>query len=157
MSPLTHPDADAAAFSPSPASGPPPVAEPEAVALEAPSDVVARYLEATAQRRALDDQLAWLRAELELVAAQLLSEARPRGRFVAPGGAGFVLARLQPTCVFDRQTVAGELQRAGRLSDVAVLQGPALARFLAREPVVAARLGDLVRPRRNVVLMAGSA
>ena len=135
---------------------PDPSVEPEPVALEAPADVVRRYLEATAQRRALDDQIAWLRGELELAAAQMLSDVRPRGRFVAPGGAGFVVARLQPTCVFDRQVVGRELQRAGRLTDVAVMHGPALARFLAREPVVAARLGDLVRYRRNVVLLAGS-
>lgn len=133
-----------------------PAAEPEPAVLEAPADVVRRYLEVTAQRRALDDQIAWLRGELELAAALALSDARPRGRFVAPGGAGFVAARLQPTCVFDRQVVGRELQRAGRLSDVAVLQRPALARFLAREPVVAARLGDLVRYRRNVVLMAAN-
>lgn len=129
------------------------------MSLEVPSDVVRRYLEATAQRRELEDQLGWLRGELELAAAQCLSDARPRGRFVAQGGgpgSGFVVARLQPTCVFDRQVVGRELQRAGRLTDVAMLHGPALARFLAREPVVAARLGDLVRYRRNVVLMAGS-
>ena len=141
------PDADASLTSLS-------TTPPEPAALSAPAEVVRRYLEATAQRRALDDQLAWLRAELELVAAQALSEARPRGRFVAPGVAGSVLARVQPTCTFDRQAVSQELQRAGRLHEVAMLQGPALARFLAREPALAARLGDRIRYRRGVVLMA---
>lgn len=120
--------------------------------LEAPSDLVERYLELTAERRALEDRLSYVKGELELLAAESLNEQTPRGRFVAEHGA--VSARLTPTCVFDRVAVAKELQRAGRLADVAVLQGPALARYLARDPVMAARLKDMVRFRKSVVLMA---
>lgn len=116
--------------------------------------LVRRYVELSAQRRALDEQLAFLRGELELLAAVSLREGEPRGRFVAPG-VGSVVARLRPTCVFDRVAVGRELERGGRLHEVAWLQGPALARFLAREPVWAARLGGLVRARQGVVLMVG--
>lgn len=124
----------------------------EPARLEAPSDLVERYLELTAERRALEDRLAYVKGELELLAAGSLNDQTPRGRFVAENGA--ISARLQPTCVFDRVAVAQELQRAGRLADVAVVQGPALARYLARDPVMAARLRDLVRFRKSVVLMA---
>lgn len=127
--------------------------EEEPPVLEAPAQLVARYLELSAQRRAIEDQLAFVRSELELVAASLLSDAVPRGRFLGPSG-GAVAVRLQPTCFFDKGAVAKELQRVGRLSDVAVLNGPMLARFLAKEPALAARLGDRVRQRRSVVLMA---
>ena len=123
--------------------------------LPAPDDLVRRYVELSQQRRALDEQLAFLRGELELLAAQALSEASPRGRFVSPDG-GMVVARLRPTCVFDRVQVGRELERGGRLHEVALLQGPALARFLAREPVWAARLGGMVRARRGIVLMVGT-
>lgn len=139
-----------------PVSRTPWTAEPEAVPLEAPQELVARYLELTAQRRELEEKLAYVRAELEMVAASSLDEGRPRGRFRGPAG-GAVAARLQPTCVFDRQEVARELQRQGRLADVAVLQGPTLARFLAKEPSVAARLAPMVRFRKSVVLMAAQA
>lgn len=121
--------------------------------LEAPETLVRRYLELTAQRRAVEDQLAYVRAELEMFAAPQLGDAVPRARFVAPG-IGAIHARLQPTAVFDRVHVAKELQRMGRLHEVAQVQGPALARFLAKEPVAAARLGDMVRLRKSVVLMA---
>lgn len=123
--------------------------------LPAPSELVRRYLELALRRRALDEQLAFVRGELELAAAEVLSEEHPRGRFVVDGARQGVVARLQPTCVFDRVLVGQELQRMGRLAEVATLQGPGLARFLAREPVVAARLGGLVRHRRSVVLFVG--
>lgn len=130
----------------------PSVPEPEPPVLEAPEHLVRTYVELVAERRRLEDRLAYIRGELEMLAASALSEATPRGRFLA--GDGHISARLQPTCVFDKGAVARELQKAGRLADVAVLQGPALARFLAKEPVLAARLSDLVRMRRSVVLMA---
>ncbi|MEA3200816.1 MAG: hypothetical protein QOE90_2244 [Thermoplasmata archaeon] len=120
--------------------------------LAAPEDLVRRYVELTRKRRDLDDQLAYLRAELELVAASALTRDSPRGRFRA--GEASVLARLQPSCVFDKAHVARELQKAGRLADVATLTGPQLARFLASEPALAARLSDHVRMRNAVVLMA---
>lgn len=126
---------------------------PQDPPLAAPLDLVRRYLDLASQRRALDEQIAWARGELELLAASALSEGVPRGRFVAPG-VGSIVARLEPTCVFDRITVGRELQRMGRLHEVAMLRGPPLARYLAKEPVVAARLGGLVRPRRGIVLMA---
>lgn len=127
--------------------------EIEPLALEAPTKLVERYLELTRTRRALDEQIAFLRSELELVAATTLREASPRGRFVSP--VGVIAARLVPTCSFDRMAVARELQKGGRLSDVATLPGPTLARFLGREPVWAARLGPMVRHRHSVVLMTG--
>lgn len=120
--------------------------------LEGPSDLVQEYLDLVQERRALDDRLAYVRAELELVAATSLSESVPRGRFLGTRGA--IAARLQPTCAFDRQAVARELQRMGKLAEVAILQGPGLARYLAKEPQLAARLGEMVRMRRSVVLMA---
>lgn len=123
--------------------------------LPAPTDLVEEYLSLVAQRRELEDRLAFVRAELELVAATALSEGTPRARFVGANGA--IAARLQPTCVFDRAAVARELQRLGKLSEVAIIQGPGLARYLAKEPQVAARVGDLVRMRKSVVLMAGHA
>lgn len=116
-------------------------------------ELVRRYLELSAQRRALDEQLAFLRGELELLAAQALSEESPRGRFVGSDGR-WLAARLRPTCVFDRRVVGRELERGGVLHEVALLQGPQLARFLDREPVWAARLGGLVRRRNGVLLMA---
>jgi hypothetical protein len=123
--------------------------------LEAPEYLVQRYLDLTAQRRALEEQLAVIRAELEILAVSSLSEERPRGRF---GSAlGHVSARLQPTCVFDRGEVARTLQRAGKLADVAVLPGPSLARFLQADPALAARLGDMVRYRKSVILTANPA
>lgn len=122
--------------------------------LEAPTALVERYLELTRARRHLEDQLAYVRSELEMVAAATLRDDAPRGRFVSR--AGTVAARLHPTCVFDKPTVARELQRMGKLADVAIVQGPTLARYLAKEPIVAARLGEMVRPRRSVVLLAGS-
>lgn len=118
--------------------------------LDAPAYLVQRYVELTAQRRALEEQIAVIRAELEMVASASLSEATPKGRFVSP--AGHVTARLQPTCVFDRGEVYKHLQKAGRLADVATVSGPQLARFLAREPHLAARLSDFVRHRHAVVL-----
>lgn len=130
----------------------PPSEAAEPARLEAPSDLVERYLELTAERRALEDRLAYVKGELELLAAGSLNDQTPRGRFVAESGA--ISARLQPTCVFDRVAVAHELQRAGRLSEVAVVQGPALARYLARDPIMAARLKDMVRFRKSVVLLA---
>lgn len=126
----------------------------EPTTLEAPRDLIEEYLEITAERRALEERLAYVRAELELVAAAALSDGAPRGRFVCDRGA--VSARLQPTCMFDKPLVARELQRAGRLADVAILQGPSLARFLAKEPHLAARFAGLVRHRKNIVLMAGT-
>lgn len=124
------------------------------VSLDAPEKLVARYLELTRTRREIDEQIAYLRSELELVAASALTVDHPRGRFVAPD-AGVVAARLLPTCSFDRKTVARELEKGGRLHEVASLPGPALARFLQREPVWAARLGTMVRPRHTIVLMTG--
>lgn len=120
--------------------------------LAAPQDLVRKYVELTRKRRDLEDQLAYLRAELELVASQMLTKDAPRGRFRA--GESSILARLQPSCVFDKQTVARELQKAGRLADVATISGPGLARFLANEPVLSARLADHIRFRNAVVLMA---
>lgn len=125
------------------------------LSLPASSDLVRRFVQLTAQRRALEEQLAFLRGELELAAASLLSEACPRGRFEGVEGPFVLSASLRPTCVFDRVVVAQELQRMGRLAEVATLQGPGVARYLAREPVVAARLGSLVRMRHSVVLTVG--
>lgn len=122
----------------------------ESPTLDAPEYIVQRYLELTAQRRAVEEQIAVLRAELEMVAAAALSDATPKARFVA--ATGHVTARLQPTCVFDRAEVYKVLQRAGRLSDVATVSGPQLARFLAKEPQLSARLSDVVRYRNSVVL-----
>lgn len=121
--------------------------------LAGPEELVEEYIRLVEGRRAIDDRLSFVRAELELVAATSLSEGAPRGRFLGKGGA--VNARLQPTCTFDRAAVARELQRMGKLADVAVLQGPALARYLVKEPALAARLGEMVRMRRSIVLMAG--
>jgi hypothetical protein len=123
--------------------------------LDAPPSLVERYLELTRARRAIEDQLAYVRGELELIAAASLNDASPRGRFAGARG-GVVAARIMPTCSFDRLAVGRELQRMGRLHEVAVLQGPNLARYLAKEPVVAARLGEMIRHRRTVMLMAGS-
>lgn len=125
----------------------------ESLTLDAPEKLVERYLELARLRRQVDEQLAFVRSELELVAAGTLRGESPRGRFVAPSGV--VAARLLPTCAFDRQAVARELQKGGRLSDVATLQGPSLARFLQREPVWASRLAPMVRHRHSVVLMTG--
>lgn len=136
-------------LSANPRAAPLPV-ENDAPALDAPDYLVQRYIELTAQRRALEEQIAVIRAELEMVAAASLSEATPKGRFVSP--TGHVTARLQPTCVFDRGEVYKILQRAGRLADVATVTGPQLARFLAHEPQLAARLSDLIRYRHGVVL-----
>jgi hypothetical protein len=124
----------------------------EPATLTAPEDLVRRYVELTRKRRDIEDQLAYIRAELELTASESLSQASPRGRFRA--GDASVLARLQPSCVFDKLLVARELQREGRLADVATITGPSLARFLASEPVLAARLGEHVRYRNGVILMA---
>lgn len=121
-----------------------------APALDAPGYLVQRYIELTAQRRALEEQISVIRAELEMLAAAALSEATPKGRFVSP--TGHVTARLQPTCVFDRGEVYKHLQKAGRLAEVATVTGPQLARFLAREPVLAARLSEFIRHRHSVVL-----
>lgn len=120
--------------------------------LPGPPELVEEYLRLVEQRRAVEDRLAFVRAELEIMASHQLNERVTRGRFVSPRGA--IAARLQPTCVFDRAAVARELQKMGKLADVAVIQGPGLARYLANEPVVAARLADLVRTRRSIVLMA---
>lgn len=128
--------------------------ELESLALDAPQKLVEKYLELSRARRVLDEQLAFLRSELELVAATALTESAPRGRFVAPSGV--VAARLMPTCSFDRATVARELQRGGKLADVATLTGPQLSRFLAREPVWASRLAPIVRHRHNIMLMTGA-
>lgn len=141
----------------SPASMKPLDFAPEGIAAEpaslaAPEDLVRRYVELTRKRCEIEDQLAYLRAELGLAASEALSKDRPRGRFRA--GDASVIARLQPSCVFDKALVARELQKAGRLADVATVTGPALARFLASEPVLAARLGEHVRYRNGVVLMA---
>lgn len=127
-----------------------PTLDPEAPTLEAPEYLVQRYIELNAQRRALEEQIAVIRAELEMVAVSSLGETMPKGRFLS--SAGHVTARLQPTCVFDRAEVSKALQRAGRLHEVATVTGPALARFLAKEPVLSARLSDLVRHRNSVVL-----
>lgn len=129
-----------------------PTDEPEVAILPAPRELVAEYLRLVEERRAVEERLAFVRAELELLAASSLSARTPRGRFESPRGA--VAARLSSTCVFDRAAVARELQRMGKLADVAVIQGPGLARYLAREPVVAARLGDFVRMRKSIMLMA---
>lgn len=126
--------------------------DPEVPVLAGPSDLVEEYLRLVEERRAIEDRLSYVRAELELAAATALNEATPRGRFV--GKAGAVNARLQPTCTFDRAAVARELQRLGKLADVATIQGPALARYLVKEPAITARLGEMVRMRRSVVLMA---
>lgn len=131
-----------------------PPALSEAPRLEGPADLVEAYLELVEQRRVVEEKLAYVKAELELVAAAHLNDRAPRGRFVSARGA--ISARLQPTCVFDRPAVMKELQRAGRLADVASVSGPQLARFLAKEPVLAARLGEMVRKRSSVVLMATS-
>lgn len=125
-------------------------AEPPTLA--APEALVARYVELTRKRREIEDQLAYIRAELELAATARLNAAAPRGRFRA--GSASILARLQPTCTFDKPFIAKELQRMGRLADVATVTGPALARFLAHEPTLAARLGEHVRYRNSVLLMA---
>jgi hypothetical protein len=120
--------------------------------LEGPKELIEEYLGLVDDRKAIEERLAYVRAELELFAASALSDIAPRGRFVSARGA--IAARLQPTCIFDRSNVARELQRMGKLADVAILQGPGLARYLAKEPVVAARLGEMVRMRRSIVLMA---
>ena len=117
-----------------------------------PADLVDEYVRLVAERRALEDRLSFVRAELEIAASHQLSEKAPRGRFVSSTGS--VAARMQSTCLFDRAAVARELQRMGKLADVAVLQGPGLARYLAHEPVVAARLAGLIRARKTIVLMA---
>lgn len=122
------------------------------VALEAPDYLVRRYLELTAKRREVEEQLAVVRAELEILAVSSLTQERPRGRFSVPEGN--VSVRLQPTCVFDKGEVARALQKAGRLADVATIPAPSLARALAADPALAARLGDMVRMRRSVVLTA---
>jgi len=122
--------------------------------IQGPSDLVEEYLRLVAERRAVDERLAFVRAELELFAVSALNEATPRGRFL--GATGAIAVRLQPTCVFDRAGVARELQRMGKLADVAVLQGPGLARYLQKEATVAARLGNMVRMRRAVVMMAAT-
>jgi hypothetical protein len=132
-------------------AAPPPL---DAVPLDAPEDLVSRYIALTAQRRAVEDQLAFVRAELEMIASSMLKEHNPRGRFSSAAGA--ISVRLQPTCVFDRGEVTRALQRAGRLADVAAVSGPSLARFLAKEPVLAARLSDHIRYRNSVVLNAMS-
>lgn len=125
--------------------------DPDALpAIDAPTYLVERFIELNAQRRALEEQIAVLRAELEMLAAGALTDASPKGRFLASGT--HVTARLQPTCVFDRSEVYKQLQRAGRLADVATISGPQLARFLAKEPRLAAQLRDLVRHRNSVVL-----
>lgn len=121
--------------------------------LEAPDDLVARYVELSEQRRRLEAQLAHTKSELELLAASALTDETPRARFVAPGGQ--VAARLYPTCTFDRPEVCRVLQRMGRLSDVAQVSAPTLARLLAKDPQLQARLKGLVRLRKGVVLMAG--
>ncbi|HUR69925.1 MAG TPA: hypothetical protein VM370_11825 [Candidatus Thermoplasmatota archaeon] len=120
--------------------------------LEGPSELIEEYLALVAERRAVDERLGFVRAELELFAAAALNDGAPRARFVGQGGA--IAARLQATCVFDRANVARELQRMGKLADVAILQGPGLARYLAKEPQVSARLGNMVRMRRSIVLTA---
>ena len=120
--------------------------------LVAPEALVARYVELTRKRREIEDQLAYLRAELELAATAMLSPESPKGRFRA--GSASVLARLQPTCTFDKALLARELQRMGRLAEVATVSGPSLARFLAHDPVLAAKLGEHVRFRNSVLLMA---
>lgn len=124
----------------------------EVPTLHAPAELVEEYIQLVGERRAIEDRLAYVRAELEIAASLQLGDSGTRGRFVSPQGA--VAARVQRTCHFDRAAVARELQRMGKLADVAVLQGPGLARYLSYEPVVAARLKDLVRPRRSIVLMA---
>jgi hypothetical protein len=123
--------------------------------LDAPEYLVQRYLDLTAQRRALEEQIAVIRAELEILAVSSLSDERPRGRFAATNGQ--VTVRLQPTCVFERGEVARALQRAGKLAEVAVLPGPSVARFLAGDPALAARLGEMIRYRKAVVLTANPA
>lgn len=124
----------------------------DAPVLEAPEHLVRTYLELVAERRRIEDRLAYIKGELEMLASSALSESTPRGRFLV--GDAVIAARLQPTCVFDKGEVMKELQRAGRLADVAVLQGPALARFLAKDAALAARLSPMVRMRKSVVLMA---
>lgn len=132
----------------------PAATDPVLPALDGPRELVEEYLQLVAERRALDERLAYVRAELELLAAHALTDAAPRGRFL--GASGAIAVRLQPTCVFDRSNVARELQRMGKLADVAVLQGPGLARYLQKETIVAARLGNMVRMRRAIVMMAGT-
>ncbi len=129
--------------------------DPAPPVIEAPDSLVARYVELVQEKRRIEDQMAFLRAELELIATASLSEAIPRGRFLGSGG-GELHARLYPTCSFDRAEVGHVLQRAGRLTDVASIPGPSLARFLAKEPQMAARLGNLVRRRHGVMLIAGT-
>lgn len=120
--------------------------------LVGPVELVEEYIRLVGERRALEDRLAFVRAELEVTASLQLGESGTRGRFLSPHGT--IAARVQKTCHFDRAAVARELQKMGKLADVAVIQGPGLARYLAHEPVVAARLAALVRPRRSIVLMA---
>lgn len=127
-------------------------ASPELPVLEGPRDLIDEYLQLVVERKGIEERLAYVRAELELFAAPALSEGVPRARFV--GRTGAIAARLQATCVFDRANVARELQRMGKLSEVAILQGPGLARYLSKEPVVSARLGEMVRMRRSIVLTA---
>lgn len=138
-----------------PAPEPHPESSPEEAipVIAAPTDLIEEYLSLVDERRSVEERLAFVRAELELAAAGSLKDATPRGRFV--GEHGMISVRLQPTCIFDRAGVARELQRMGKLSDVAVLQGPGLARYLGKEPAVAARLGSMVRMRKSIVLTAG--
>jgi hypothetical protein len=121
--------------------------------LDAPAEMVQRYLELAAEKRRLEDQMAFLRAELEMAASLALTEESPRGRFVAPNGQ--LAARLYPTATFDRAEVGDALQKMGRLAEVASIGGPSLARLLARDPQLAARLGNMVRLRKGVMLVAG--
>lgn len=127
-----------------------PLLPDDAPTLDAPEALIQRYIELTTQRRVLEEQIAVLRAELEMIASSALSDATPKARFLSP--IGHVTARIQPTCIFDRGEVYKQLQRAGRLADVATVTGPMLARFLAKEPRIAAQLGDLIRYRNGVVL-----
>lgn len=120
--------------------------------LSAPADMVDRYLELEAEKRRIDAALGYVRAELELAAAENLTAQRPRGAF--RGGVGGIGVALRPTCVFDRSHVAASLQKMSRLHEVARLDGPTLARFLAREPIVAARLGPHVRARNRLVFLS---
>lgn len=123
------------------------------VAIDAPEYLIQRYLELAAQRKQVEDQLAYVRAELEMLAAPALREGTaPRGRFTGEKGA--IQVRLQPTCVFDRGDIARRLQKEGLLADVATVNGMTLARYLRSNPQVAARLGESVRYRHSVVLTA---
>lgn len=125
----------------------------DAPILEAPQDLVERYLELVFEKRRLEEQIAYLRGELEMAASHSLNDEVPRGRFVAPNG--HLAARLFPTCTFDRAEVGDALQKMGRLSEVASIGGPALARLMQRDPQLAARLSPMVRLRKGVMLVAG--